>query len=1026
MSIWYRWIGLAIWLFSPVLLAAQPVPAPARFQVPVAPTVTFQRIPGFEDAFWGEHDGAPAAIQAMAQSGDGYLWIGTNHGLFRFDGVAFQQFLSAKEQLPAAGVTTLAAAADGSLWVGFSDGRISHLQNDNVRTFSPRNAHAAEVSSIAIVPGGDIWAVLDHRIFRLHDGLWEDRPLDPGPCDTEAEALLPQPEGGIWIRTKTRVCLYRDHEMREVDLGPKITWLTGLAPTQPGVLWATDYFGTLVHLVAGGHDFHSDQRSFMDLHPNGFLIDRNHGLWTIDARHGVCRFLLSDATSRRLYPTDGACMEDAAQPRIRRTFVSIEDHEGDIWVATSSGLVRFRPNRFTPSPIGTPGGAALISDPHGTLWVGTRDAPLASVADGVIRSYGPRRTIRTLYSTPDGTIWFTDEHGLWRFRAGHLTYVAGLPVNDGQAFQCLAVDRQGKVLVGFARAGLFQLSGARWRPLHRDFVPDAMVFTMYVDHAGLIWMGFDNGRVAVWDGGSGREIMSPNLHSLARILAIQEGPQGLWLAGERGLALLHDGRTTVFHTAEPGLLVGISGIAVDSHQDVWLNGASGLIRLSAEAIRQAIEGASRTLKVQEVLDRSDGIIGIPSHLTPLQSITLAGERLWFSTSRLLGSVDLSRRFSPLTAPQMTEVALDADGRTVKFEPAKGFRVPAGTRVLNVSYGAISLAHPEKLIFRYRLEPITGNGEVTTQQRVASFIGLGAGRYTFQVTGCTENDTCNPSGASAVIIVLPHMYLRPWFLGICGLTLVAAWYFFYRWRVQQACTLAAAHVHAQLAERERIARELHDTLLQGIQGLTLQFFAVATSLDADDPNRIRLERALSNADRAIAEARDQVQNLRAGDEWPSNIVEALERLLAVSSLPGVDNLILEVTGDAVALRPEVHEEVLSIGIEALRNAMQHSGADSIRVLIAFRPLRFELAVLDDGLGMSPEMLQNGRPGHWGLKGMKERAGHIQARLTIVSRPGQGTELRLSIPAAVAFPHPSLYLLRILLRWPSPRASGVPRQ
>jgi len=320
----------------------------------------------------------------------------------------------------------------------------------------------------------------------------------------------------------------------------------------------------------------------------------------------------------------------------------------------------------------------------------------------------------------------------------------------------------------------------------------------------------------------------------------------------------------------------------------------------------------------------------------------------------------------------------------------------------LSFAALTYFNPDANRYRYKLEKLDRDWiEVGSDRRVASYTTLPAGKYTFHVQSATRQGVWNEPGLALGITILPPWWATFWFRLLCIVATVSILWTLYLIRLRQMEAEIRARIEERLGERERIARELHDTLLQGIQGLILRFHAVAERIPTSEPARPMIEKALDRADEVLVQGRDKVKNLRLTAQMKT-LREALTDVikdLAVSK--GVEFSVI-VEGDLRKLNPLVRDEAYWIGHEALVNALQHSGAKRIEVEIAYDPSQLRLRFRDDGSGIDPKILEaGGKPGHWGMRGMRERAAKIGAHLETWSRPGAGTELELRIPGSAAY-------------------------
>jgi len=337
-----------------------------------------------------------------------------------------------------------------------------------------------------------------------------------------------------------------------------------------------------------------------------------------------------------------------------------------------------------------------------------------------------------------------------------------------------------------------------------------------------------------------------------------------------------------------------------------------------------------------------------------------------------------------------------------YSPREGLRLPPLLRDLEIDYTALSFVTPKKMLFRYKLENHDTEWQEAGTRRQVFYTDLPPGRYRFHVIACNNDGVWNETGDALNFSIAPTFYQTAWFRMVLFVLAAGVLWLFYFFRLQRATEQIQERLGARMEERERIARELHDTLLQGFQGLMLRLQAVLKTVPAEEPTHQMIESVLDRADQVLLEGRQSVRDLReegaGGNELSGALVRCGEELAE-----GKASLFsLSVVGPPQALAPIVFNEVYRIGREALINAFQHSHAAKIELELTYSDSQLCLRIRDDGAGIDPDILGAGKPGHWGLSGMRERARKIAAQLNIWSKPGAGTEIELTIPAKVAYP------------------------
>jgi signal transduction histidine kinase len=521
--------------------------------------------------------------------------------------------------------------------------------------------------------------------------------------------------------------------------------------------------------------------------------------------------------------------------------------------------------------------------------------------------------------------------------------------------------------------------------------------------------------VAFLDGDTVRTFSSTEGLQIGTVTAFAGSGGHIWVGGQFGLAVFDGKRSRMIATEADGGISGVSGIVGMATGDLWLNQASGVAHISAAEIAARLSDVHHTVRC-ELFDFRDGVPGTASPLRPLPSAIMASDgRIWLSGTSGASWIDPSRIYRNPLPPPVSIESIFANGR--RYDPAVPNTLPVLPSDVRIEYTALSLSIPERVRFRYRLKGFDKGWQDAEMRRAAFYTRLGPGRYRFHVIACNNDGVWNTAGAAVELIVPPAFFQTAWFMALCALAAGGVLWMLYRLRLRQMAKQIRFRLEERLAERERIARELHDTLLQGIQGVILRFQAASNEISAGDPARRKMEEALDRADQVMVEGRERVSGLRAHVEianaLPQSFASAGEELSGERCGTAI-RVVIE--GTPRELRPMVRDEVYRIGREALVNAFYHAGAREIEVELTYKKAGLQLRLRDDGCGIDPKVLDiGGRPGHWGLPGMRERALKIGAPLDIRSRSGSGTEIELRVPAAVAYGDK---LSGSQSRWPRP--------
>ncbi|WP_307731067.1 sensor histidine kinase [Pseudoduganella chitinolytica] len=521
---------------------------------------------------------------------------------------------------------------------------------------------------------------------------------------------------------------------------------------------------------------------------------------------------------------------------------------------------------------------------------------------------------------------------------------------------------------------------------------------------GAIWMGHARNQVSL----VGRDERVHRLdarHGLhvGTVLALYPDGAGMWAGGEAGTALYRDGGFLPLRGAGGEPFRGVSGIVRLAGGDLWLHGADGIYRIAADALARWLRAPSDPVAFER-FGALDGLRGHASQLRPLPSLVVAPDGLlWFATGSAVALLDPVNIPRNRLAPPVLIRAVTAAGRA--YPAGAAVTLPQGSDSVQVAFTALSLAMPERVRLRYRLEGVDHGWQEAVGRREAFYTNLAPGTYRFHVTAANEDGLWNDAGAVLDLHIPPTFVQTPWFIVLlvlaAGALLFGAYVLRMRHVTRRLAERLQERMHERLAERSRIARSLHDTLLQAVQGLIMSFHAHVRQLPAGSRERARLDLALDRADRLLAEGRDQIMDLRASAP-PADLAEALREFADGLAEPGTHAFEMVVTGTRQPLQAHVSEEIQAIAREALCNAARYAQAGHIVLEVDYGAAAFTLRVRDDGRGLDAAVAQAGsRPGHWGLVGMRERAAGIGASLRMASGPGQGTALEVTLAAALAY-------------------------
>ena len=978
---------------------------------------------------WKIRDGfAKGSILSIAQTSDGYLWLGTAFGLSRFDGVRIVPWQPPPDQrLPSTTVSSLVAARDGTLWIGTRNG-LASWKNGKLTQY----AELAGLVIFALVEDdeGSIWVGAngspDGKLCEIRNGGVRCHPEMVG-VSHGVFGMHEDGKGNLWVALDTGVWRWkpgppefyavpgllkgRVQDMADGEGGALLIATTG------AVMRLTDGKAEVVYPLPAA------RRGFRRL---GMLRDRDSGLWVAPASRGIVH--IHQGRTDVFSELDGLSGDD--------TYDLFEDREGDIWVATVNGLDRFR-----ELPVVTysrnqglsaiPWGAVLAAR-DGSVYFGTLDG-LNRLNQGqvtVYRQHRARGDVREIVGSglPDEGVGslFQDSRG--RIWVSTLTGIGNLENNrfiptaaPGGLVDSLTDDTSGNLWIANRDLGLFRLSPRNeflqipWAAFGRK--DPAFVLAPDPLHGGL-WLGFSQGGIAWFrDGQVQLSYSVGDGLGEGRVYQLRfDGEGALWIATEGGLSRLKNGRIATL-TSKSGLACdAVQWTMEDDAQSVWLMMPCGLVRVARselDAWASAADKAARTIHAT-VFDSSDGLrsLAVVGDYTPRVGKSADG-KLWFSVPDGISVFDPHHLpFNKLPPPVHIE-KVTADRKAYEpTSPAGGpLRLPALIRDLQIDYTALSLVAPEKVRFRYKLEGRDADWQDADTRRQAFYSDLPPRSYRFRVAACNNSGVWNQVGTFLDFSIAPTYYQTTWFRLLCVATFLALLWALYQSRVHQLARQFNVGLEARVHERTRIARELHDSLLQNLHGLLFRFQAARNMLPRRREEAMEaLDGAIMRTEQAIAESRDTIKDLRSERVTSTDLAELLtqtgtelETAAGANGNPPIFRVIVE--GERRTLSPALQDELYRIARELLRNAFQHAGAHHIEAEIRYDNHLLRVLVRDDGKGIDPKVLkEGGQPGHWGLPGVRERAKQIGARLDFWSEAGAGTEVQLIVPVSIGSERP----------------------
>jgi signal transduction histidine kinase/ligand-binding sensor domain-containing protein len=917
---------------------------------------------------WQVAQGLPVpSVYAVLQTRDGYLWIGTEDGLFRFDGVRFTPVADLGDGVWVRG---LAEAADGSLWVATDGGAYRWRDGRTTRFTTADGLPASAARAVAVDPTGTVWVATAGGLARYDQGRW----AAAGPSvDVRAVAAG---GGDTWSAVGAQA---RSASGRSIDAGGTVS-----AVLVSGDLWiGTDHGVTRVHDGVSTHLTAAD--GLADDAVTCLAVGSDGTVW-VGTRGGLSRVRGDRVESFR--GADGLSQSTV--------FCLVEDREGSLWVGTKHGLNQLLDRRAVPftQSEGLPDNTAgpVIGDAAGTIWVGSATA-------GVCRFDGSRFTgqvtaasglssdqVNALADAADGGVWVGTNRGLDRVRDGRVVArlgpADGLPSAD---VSCLCRDGD-RLWVG-TRAGAVVIGGGgRASMIHRGPVRAICRrgdrFILATADAGVISANVDGGDAKQLDPTTAADAVYADAAGLLWIGTRGEGLRVIDAAG-RGVAI----------TPAQGLYDDdLYGIAGDDAGRLWVACSKGVFWAARADLLAVARGAARRVRCVP-FSSTDAQRTVECRPGVQPAVWRARDgRLWFATVHGLLVFDPAD-FEPggpatRTPPPTAIEEVMVDGRPHVGDLG---RLPPGVRNVTFRYTAMTLVAPAFVRFQYQLEGFDKEPVDAGARREAYYTNLPPGPYRFRVTAVLPD---RPGGTPATVAfsIAPRFYQRAWFWPVVASVAVVVAWAGYRARVRRLRSWMRIRHAAASAERGRIARELHDTLLQGFSGVTMEMQALSTRL-ADPADRAALGDVIRDAADCMTQARQSVAGLRGGatGSLPAALSAVAQQLTDGSDV----RLRLRLADGPTGLSAEAEYQVARIAQEAVGNAVRHAAAANVEVDLTDDGGRVRLAVSDDGRGFDAGA--SPPAGHYGLIGMRERAAQIGAQLRVDSRPGGGTRVSVTVPA-----------------------------
>ena len=985
---------------------------------------------------WGAERGLPGeSITAIAQTSDGYLWIGTAKGLVRFDGLNFRQFDRAyPDPIQIGPVRTLAVDASDNLWILLQNTQVFRYHNgifEPIRGWTEGGTTAmARGTSGAILLSSPAAGTLTYSQNRFRSlssaGLladaarvanieapderatpfsWFDRLASPTSL---VISMVQTDDGKIWLATERQGLFYlQEGRISTVSNGRVDSKTNCFLPLPNSELWVGTTKGVLrwngKELTSAGVP-----SSLRNLDVLSILRDRESNIWVGTSR-GLFRYNANGVFLLSTHETTGPVT------------ALFEDREANIWFGSARGLERLRDSAFvtyslpdlksqSTGPVHVDSGDRTWIAPiqGGLRWL-KRGKSGSVIADGIAND-----VVYSITGTGEDDVWVGRQQGglthLWysgdSFTAKTYTQAEGLVQNS---VYVVYESLDGTIWAGTLSAGVSKLKDGHFTSYTTSNGLTSNTVTSIAEGLdGTMWFGTPNGLSALTKNGWRTYTVSDGLVSQDVNCLLQGSNGALWIGTSEGLAIFSDGHLKTPRAIPDSLHEPVFGIAEDRGGSLWIATAGHVLQVKSTSL---MAGTLSDADVREY-GPADGLLGTEGVKRSVSVVADSQGRVWFSTNRGLSVVRPSRETASSAIVHIEAILAD----NTPLDLRGPIQIPAQSQRITFRFVGLSLSNSERVRYRYKLDSFDQSWSEPVTNREVSFTNLNSGPYVFRVIASNSDGLWNSTQLTLPFTVEP-VFWRTWWFGLTSLFLIGfAALALTRLRVYALARQMNMRFEARLAERTRIARDLHDTLLQSFNAVLLRLQTVSNVLPArPDEAKRRIDSAIEQASQAIVEGRDAVHELRSNasttmdlDRSVSDFARELLSGLAVEPAPEVH---VHVEGAPKPLNPIVRDEVYRIVTEAIRNAIRHANAPRIEVVIRYDEHHLRLRICDDGKGIDPAILDGDHnAGHWGLRGMRERATLVGGTLEVWSQVNSGTEIELKIPATSVYDKP------LSKRWP----------
>lgn len=967
----------------------------------------------YQHTAWLSKDGAPTGNKSIVQSTDGFLWIGADKGLYRFDGSSFERIKTLDgADLSDGLVMPLLAGRDGSLWVESDKDGLIRFKDGQAKVYTPKDGLKTswDLNQMVMDNEGNPWLLAQFRVLRLEQGHWMIQDQDLIDQHIPIVSLFIDHRDGVWAGTADSL-YYRAAGQKKFALLERRGYVLFMAERSDGSIWVS-YLKNIIErwdlrkkgpILAPGI-----------IHPvsDGYIaFDPQGGLWINGLGGGVQHIsgsaldadptLSSIDSHLELFNKAKGLSGDYVWP-------SLVDSEGNIWFGTNAGIDRFSRSNFAVSKFPESGHYfSLTPGKHGEIFAGSTGAPVMEIDGDKVRSFNIGLPMLASYTDSDNNVYMAGPTGLWEIRGSAEKLLAKMAMDTYVSVVSLVKDNNTFWLGinGGKRSGLYSWRDGEFHPFYDIHAGSSKIFytpnQIFKDSQGRLWMGqFGGVDVHVLDQGVMTSIASEKTNNVGISPNFTESDGRLWVGGGGGLGYIADKQLKFIHF-EPGQQIkNITGLAFAFNGDLWVHALDGVYQIFAGDLHHGQVDPNFVVPYRK-FDALDGVLGAPDPNNGHPTVVRTTDgRLWFSSSDGVAWLDPSQLVSNLVPPPVVITSIQADGKEVV---GKGvLQVPPATQSVRLTFSVPSLTMPERVRVKVRLQGLGNEWRDVGSQREVTYNNLLPNEYHFDVIASNNSGVWNKIGASVAFNVLPTFYQAIWFKMICALLAALVIWTGLALRFRYAHRKALIKMEARHAERERIARELHDTLLQSMHGMLIKVDLWARSADLSDAQRAGASTIEELMRSAITEGRDSIKVLRQDEGGDRDFISSLS--VAGENICRSSNIFfsLQAQGKIKPINSHAFDEILAIVREALLNACLHAKGNTVEMLVIFSFNALEIEISDDGIGMTVEhMEQRQREGHWGIRGMQERVARLSGRCSIASTPGVGTTVSIWVPRKAAY-------------------------